>query len=851
MTQDQWLRVAAAFEEAVEMNSESQSAFLTALHAEEPDVWQEVKKLLEEESRLHPLFQTQNHGPWLVQEDVSLVGTSIGPYRLVSHLGAGGMGSVFEARRLEQDFEQKVALKLIRPDALSPETMARFRKERQILAGLQHPHIAQLYDGGQTEEGRLFFTMELISGKNLIEYSRESSRTLSEKIHLFLQVAEAIAYAHARLVLHLDIKPGNILVDETGAVKMLDFGVAEQLGGESLPSGNYPESTHRYTLAYASPEQLRKQPLNTRSDIYSLGVLLYELLTDSLPFATGKKSREDYRREVLSATISPPSVVNNEVPADLGAVCMRALEKNPDDRYPSVDVLIQDLKAWLAGRSVSIWENKTGYRAAKYIRRNRVWLSLAAVLAILAPTVTGYYTLRLQQERNQAREEAEKSEQLLKFVTDIFEKADPMYAQGDTLTVYDLLEQATQRVATQLGDKPELYITMLHTLGSIYLGQGEYGRADTLCQQAYAVLADNPVLSGGKTEGNVYFLQADIHYAFGDYASAEKAMRTAMRIFQSETDESSQVCHCYLFLGRTAFEQSDFNRGDSLLRQGLACFSAQEKPLPEDLAQCDLGLGDVNRKMMRFDEAAGYYAEALHFYEKIYQPPNSELAYVYNHLASLYFDQGLYEKALPAARESYHQRLEIFGADHVETCASLSNIARIQASLGHSDSALVLNDTVLLRLGRIFKGPHPYLVALLGQKGIRLNELHRYKEAEAVFRQGLDMYHTLSQNNESSHLSGGVMHTQGLGIAMMGQKRYPAALQQLQTAEEMALQLYEKDSPLYASLEAWLAKALIQNGKKDEGLMRARHAKTVLTPFEAGFRPQLARIDSLLAGQDN
>ncbi|MFK7923169.1 MAG: serine/threonine-protein kinase, partial [Bacteroidia bacterium] len=280
-----WAIVSEQFHTLVDLPVREQRESLERLKIDHPAAYEPLLKLLAAESTLHPVLQTGSTHPWQVAEDETLVGTEIGIYRLIEHVGSGGMGSVFLAERTTEDFDRKEALKLIRPGGLQEESVRRFKQERQILANLTHPGIARLYDGGTTAEGRLYFTMEHVEGQDIITYLESRDAGLAERLALFHKVAEAISYAHSRLVLHLDLKPSNILVTEAGEVKILDFGVAERLNEEEVSfSSELTEATHRYTLAYGSPEQLQGETLSTQSDIYTLGVLLYQILVGQLPF---------------------------------------------------------------------------------------------------------------------------------------------------------------------------------------------------------------------------------------------------------------------------------------------------------------------------------------------------------------------------------------------------------------------------------------------------------------------------------------------------------------------------------------------------------------------------------------
>ena len=531
---NQWKRIAACFMELAELPPHEQQIALAKLRQEDKSLFEAVKQLLEEESSLHPILHTSSPDIWNTESDIQLVGSQIGPYFLADHMGSGGMGSVFLAERRMEDFDQKVALKLIRPGNTGEEAIERFREERQILANLTHPGIARLYDGGTTESGRLYFTMELVDGQDILTFLNTQNAELSTRIQYFLAIVRAIAYAHTRLVLHLDLKPGNILVNEEGEIKVLDFGVARRLDNEVFVFANESAGSKQpYTLAYGAPEQLLGEMLSTRSDIYSLGVLLYQILTDQLPVSPEDDDWMLYRDKVLAGKIHLPSsqskfphtIINrNKLEGDLDTIAMKCLERNPEDRYNSVEQLISDLEAYLEDRPISLKRHESAYTFGKFLKRNRTWITTLGIALIGLILLISFYTQQLQSERNEAIKEARKNEALLNFVTDIFQEADPFYARGDTLTVYDLLSQASLRIDTALIDQPDLYTEMVYTLGDIYIGLGEYDLADSMAQKGLQIAVGEPALYQSSTHARLLQLLGSIHHVNGAY---QLALQTA------------------------------------------------------------------------------------------------------------------------------------------------------------------------------------------------------------------------------------------------------------------------------------------------------------------------------------
>ncbi|MEL6842821.1 MAG: serine/threonine-protein kinase, partial [Bacteroidota bacterium] len=732
--------------------------------------------------------------------DESLVGTEIGPYHLLEHLGSGGMGSVFRAERIGDDFEREVALKLIRPGLLDEEAKRGFRQERQILASLTHPGIARLYDGGTGPEDRLYFSMELVEGEDLMQFVASRESGLAERLDLFLDVARAIAYAHARLVLHLDLKPANILVSQEGELKVLDFGVAERLQeGEQSRQTSDGQSQYRYTLAYASPEQLRREAVSTRSDVYSLGVLLYQLLTGMLPVLYEKENPLAYRAKVLQSQISPPSgkVPEAGISRDLDSIVMHCLESEPEARYASVDQLIADLEAYQQSRPISLRLQEGGYVLSKYVRRQKGIL-ISAAIGILALVLLGtYYTLQVQAQRDEALREAQKNEQLLTLMQDIFLEADPEIAQGDTLSIYDLLAQAEGRLDTTLKKDPELWIPLNNTLAYIYLGMNEYERSEQLLNRSIALIeSDSAAIPLPLQEQSWYYL-GDWQFGNAEYAKARRSTLLALAI-NRQLGEDEGYYEFYMRLGDIEAEERQFLAADSLYQLALKEVMQSPEPDPAELARVNHILGALNRDLGKFAEAERYLRRSLEIKHEIFEPPHSEIAYTLNHMASLFLDQGKFDSAAVYARNSFEQRKAVYGENHIETVASLSNLGHVYQAKGEMDSSLRIKQQTAAIIENLFPEPHPYRLAMYSQLGNHHLNTGDHRSAEREYRKGIEMYQALrARNPDNAYLFPGSLMYHGLAQSLRLQKRYQEALPYSQQAYELYAKLDDNTSNEY------------------------------------------------------
>jgi len=409
MTPERWREVKCLFDRALDRPPEDRAALLASESCRDPELAAEVERLLKASESAGDFLET----PAIDGVDLSALRatprlpSAIGPYAIEDEIGAGGMGTVYRAARSADGFRQTVALKLVRRGMDTDFILARFRAERQILAGLDHPGIARLLDGGSTEDGHPYFVMEFIPGRHLLEDADARRLGIPERLRLFLQVCEAVAYAHRHLVVHRDLKPSNILVTPEGAPRLLDFGLAKVLGPDiGGTEGRTATAFRMLTPDYASPEQVRGERVTTATDIYSLGVVLYELLTGKRPYRVTGRSSEAIARAVCEEEPARPSAAAPALRGDLDNVVLMALRKEPDRRYASVEQFAEDVRRHLEGRPVAARKDTLSYRAGKFIGRHKAGVVAAAVAALLlaGATVTAFQQARAARRERAAAE---------------------------------------------------------------------------------------------------------------------------------------------------------------------------------------------------------------------------------------------------------------------------------------------------------------------------------------------------------------------------------------------------------------------------------------------------------------
>ncbi len=849
MNPDDWKKIEGLFFELADLPSKEREKRLSSLAQEQPDLYPELKALLEEEDTLHPLLNSSPATNWSGWEDKDLLGQKIGIYRLVSLLGSGGMGSVFEAERADGSFEQRVALKLMKEGLYNAQNVQSFLQERQILANLQHPHIAQLLDGGIYEgaEGeRPYYTLEYIEGLPLDQYCEQHKLGVDDRLSLFCQVCEAVQHAHSQLILHLDIKPSNILVDGKGRGKLLDFGISQLLSQTGRDKEYTPGKS--YTLAFASPEQLLGERLSTASDVYSLGVLLFQLLSGKHPFQGAMTDRSVLRSHILNQAASSPrdQMENEELPysvrsisKDLDLICAKALRKNPGERYASALALKEDIQHVLENRPISLRKNDWAYAIKKYAARNASLFFLSLVGILLLVGLTSYYTWKLKEERDLATYEAAKARRVSELMSDMFSQANPNVSLGKEPSASELLNQGISRVEAKLKDDPEMLAEMYQVMAQVYLDRAEFGRADTLVTSAINLLdslSEKPNLDRVAS----YYQLGVLKYRQSAYDESREALQIALDLgIGLQGRENPLKREILTEWANLETEVGRYKVSDSLLEQVLIG-NKGNRSIPDSLmAQVQLTLGINARKLTDYNRAEGYYQEALAIRKKIYPPIHPEIAYALNHMASLYVDQQNNEEALPYAQESYAIRKEVFGSKHPETMASLSNVSRIQNSLGNYELARQHYREIYDILAEIYGFPHHYHGAIKGNIANTYLKEGNSQEAVKLFKEALDI---VRQTLPPGHVRLGFVYN-NYGIGLLQDKAYAQGEQ----AFREALRIREKGLPAdhkdIALTQKGLGFCLLYQGKNKEGREHLLAAKDILMKDPQAFSKELAEIN--------
>jgi eukaryotic-like serine/threonine-protein kinase len=502
-TPEEWRVLSALLDEALDLPSDQRGAWLARQATEHPALAERLASLLaaRDEASRDGFLEGMATPPPVTG---GRPGVQCGPYVLEALIGRGGMGSVWSARRADGRYDAVVAVKLLSASLLSHEAARRFRREGQILARLQHPHIAQLRDAGVTDDGQPYLVLEHVDGQHLDAFARASALDTRARVVLFLDVLAAVAHAHRNLVVHRDLKPSNILVDREGRVKLLDFGIAKLISDEaSTPQDGAITRDGRQVLTplYASPEQVTGGEVTTATDVYALGVVLFELLTDARPYRLTQDSRGALEDAIVTGDPLRPSDVTldalrkRRVRGDLDTIVLKALRKPPEERYATVRELGDDLQRWLDGRPVLARPDALGYRASRFVRRHAAAVSAAALVLV---AVVGGATAALWQARV-ARAEQQRAVEITAFITNIFKDADPYVGAGTPLSAADLLKQANARLDTTLADRVELQLELRYLIATSLSSLQEYAAA----QPIFEALAREERLRHGASDARV------------------------------------------------------------------------------------------------------------------------------------------------------------------------------------------------------------------------------------------------------------------------------------------------------------------------------------------------------------
>ena len=496
MDADRWQRLSPLLDALLELDPDARASSLASLREDDAQLADDLEELLALEAGSDDFLSE----PLVAPHPGVRAGATVGPYELERMLGEGGMGQVWLARRADGLYERRVALKLLRPGLADPGLRLRFTRERQILARLEHPHIARLLDAGISSDNQPYLALEYVEGEPITDWVRARDPSVVTRVQLFLQVCEAVSHAHTNLIVHRDLKPSNILVTPLDDVRLLDFGIAKLLDTPDHAPEHTRTGLRAFTLHYAAPEQIRGEPVTTMTDVYSLGVVLYELLAGRKPYQLKRNSDAQWEDAILNVDPQRPSLAlqrdadgnlagpairrrAREVAGDLDNIVLKALAKKPEQRYPSVEAMALDLQRWLDGKPVHARPQSMSYRIRKYVSRHRWALATVATVSLVMVCALGIVAWQARQ----AVSESARAQAMQNFVVGLFETAGSV-PTGAPVDIHRLLDDGERRVERELGNQPVARAELLGVIARLRSGLGDYSAAQSLLQRQAALV---------------------------------------------------------------------------------------------------------------------------------------------------------------------------------------------------------------------------------------------------------------------------------------------------------------------------------------------------------------------------
>ena len=909
MDPERWNQVDHLFAQALDRPPAERSAFLDAACAGDTALRRQVERLLAADEEGSGFLSGAPAELLELALDDREEGGRLGPYRLLRKLGHGGMGTVYLAHREDEHYQRDVAIKILRSGLASTEAYHRFVAERQILARLEHPNIARLYDGGSTADGRPYLIMELVEGEPVDSYCDRHRLTVDQRLDLFQKICAAVQYAHQNLLVHRDLKPANILITPNGEPKLLDFGIAKQLAPEA--GGALQETRtglRMMTPSYASPEQVRGGAITTASDVYSLGVILYELLTGRSPYPVTPELPYEIERAICEQEPERPSIalsrpglpsaeeiartrktrpqaLSSRLRGDLDNIVLMALRKEPRRRYGSAAELAQDLEKHLQDLPVTARPDTLRYRARKFVRRHRTAVAATAAVVLL---VVGSVASLVAQGR-QLAQERDKARYALTFLVDTFKQADPYQAKGERLTAREILDQGANRIARELAGEPDVQAAVMDAIGEVNLGLGRYDAAEPLLERALALRRQVFGPDSLEVAESLEHL-AKLRNERSDWAGGVLHLRAALAIRRRQQgDGDLTLVRILNKLGETLLAKGISPEVspeiEALHREALAIARRVETPEGLTVAETLFALAGLRRAQGSYAEAEKLFREGLAVERKALGDRDPRFWRDRSRLTVTLFEAGKLKEAESVSRQCLKVQLELLGREHPDVVSSLARVSVAVHRQGRYAEAEALEREVLA-LARSQYGPMHWRVAeamlnlgasltgqfrvdeaiplyegaleirrrALGEKHwqvaqilLLLAEIHRYhKEFPKALGLARQAYDIFQVTVGPDHPY--MAHAlREIGRNYLEQGRFAEAEPFLRRCLEIRQKKLEARHPDLAAAQFSLAKCLIGQGRYDEAKPLLQKARTTRVAFYGPDHETVRSVDDLLA----
>jgi eukaryotic-like serine/threonine-protein kinase len=761
-------RVAEIVQAVLESPNEQRTKLIVDLCQDDVDLRREVESLLEFRDKSTALDKPAfAHLPPPSSSGELGSGQRLGVYRIISLIGEGGMGEVYLAD--DTSLGRKVAIKLLKFGLGTSNIIRHFHHEERILAGLTHPNIAQLYGGDVTAAGLPYFVMEFVEGKRLDDYGRENNMSILARLELFRKICAAVSYAHQRLVVHRDLKPANIRVTPDAEPKLLDFGIAKLLDPETSAVEATMTFASVMTPEYASPEQVRGENITTASDVYSLGVILYELLTGAKPYKIDNRTPSAVARAITEQEPAKSKILRG----DLDNIVMKALRKEPERRYASVAQLSDDVRRYLEGRTVVARRDTLAYRASKFVRRNKISVAAAALilLAVVAGSIVSLWQANnARRQRDVAEREKLKAQRINTFLQDMLGAARPD-AKGYDVKVVDVLSEASRRARSEAAVQPDIIADVLLTLGCTYIAIGQYAPAvDDLRAARDASLKANGELHS-TTAAAMGWLGLALAYQ-DKLAEGKTVSAKAIELQRKLHPEGSAELGVALYsLGMNLVVEGNANAAEPPLREAAPLIRKYFGENHGYYMAALTALGLARERLGKIDEAEALFRQSLEVGNHIDPRYRIFIAQAAAYLGMLLRDKGDYAEAEKTFRESESVYREVLGEGNSNLADAALNIGALYLRQGRYDEAERELQRALTLLPKFFPPDHNLIVSAKALLGLTLTRAGRAEDAEPLLREALETRkRTLPAENSLIPLT-----ESALGECLTARKRYAEA----------------------------------------------------------------------------
>lgn len=783
MDTERWTSLNSIIDEALDLPPEERIPFIRDYEGLSDDIQHDAisfiksiqesthfwDRLIESNHELIHHFESGNAGN-LLSED-SFLPDQIGPYKVLHKIASGGMGNVYLAERTDGHLQITVALKVIKKECIDDHHIRQFNIERNILGKLNHPHIAHIYDGGITETGQPYLVMEYVNGQPVTDYCSENQCSVAGKLDLVEQICEGVNFAHSNLVVHRDLKPDNIFVKPNRKCKILDFGIAKILSpqdGTDEAPGKSPE-LKPFSIRHAAPEQLSGGAITTSTDVYALGLLMYELLTGSLPFKLNGKTPGEALKIIKESRVPPASSrvsgkqLQRTLRGDLGAIIQKTLQKNPAERYQSAGDLLKDIRNYRMNRPVSISVNQPFYIFKKFVVRNSVPFSFFLIIFTILFGLSLFYINSINSERQKAIAQEEQASFIAGFMVDLFDASDPASNISDTLTVYEILQSGVEKVnnweASDLS-KADIMIS----LGNAYKNVGDFETSQSLLEDAFDIYQAEVSDPNSADLLNPVYQLAAFHNESRGFENSAHYFHQALTILNNTPNPPpGKITDIYSGYGNTISELGNPQLAIFYLEQALE--NTQDSELPDiSLRRIQTNLAQAYRGNQEYEKSESLYNEILDSLPADDESTLELKSVIHNNLGYLMKVQQRLEEAIVHYTQSLETNRFVYGEAHPNTRIVLNNIAGLYKELGFTEEAEGILDELLQITLQTFgefhwrTGVAYQAIGILNiQAGALTESTYYFNQAVSVYTEALGpdhiwtnraiLYHAMSRFN--------------------------------------------------------------------------------------------------------